>query len=87
MSPAAITGIQIEAARKLLNWSQISLAKAAGLRVEAIARVELGHSDGSAEDFCAIRAALEQDGITFIGSYGVELRRPVRMKTQAGHNA
>jgi transcriptional regulator with XRE-family HTH domain len=85
MSLPAITGQQIEAARKLLHWSQPFLAEAAGLRVEAIARVELGRSDASAEDFRAVKAALEQDGITFIGSHGVELRRrPGGIKTPVG---
>ena len=70
-----ITGAQVEAARKLLNWSQISLAEAAGLGLEIIIDVELGRNVIAVEEIAFIRAALERDGITFIGSNGVEFMR------------
>ena len=70
-----ITGEQVEAARKLLNWSQMSLAEAASLGLQIIIDVELGRNVISVEEIAFIRAALEREGVTFIGSDGVKFKR------------
>lgn len=75
-----ITGCQIRAARALLNWSAVELAKNAGLGVATIRRIELtdGLPSSNAQTLQALRRAFERAGIEFVGSPddgpGVRLR-------------
>ncbi len=64
---------QIKAARGLLEWGQIDLAKASGLHLNAINNVERRHGIPRGETIAAIRQAFEQHGIRFSGLNGVEL--------------
>jgi predicted transcriptional regulator len=81
-----ITIRQVKAARALLGWSQLDLAKAAGISEPTIARLESAEGDlgGREETVRRIRAALEGGGIEFIdengGGSGVRLRKKARKK-------
>lgn len=65
-----ITPSQLRAARALLNWSRIDLAKAAATTERTIARVELGETEPRTSTALAIQHALEDAGIIFIPSNG-----------------
>lgn len=73
-----VTVSQIRAARGLVGWSQVALAKAAGVSEPTIKRIEGGKVPVSDDMRAAIRAALEAAGVEFIpqngGGPGVRLR-------------
>ena len=70
---------QIRAARMLLGWSQLDLAKHAQVSVTVIARLETGSVDARLSTIMAILKAFEEHGIEFVdeggGAVGV-LHRP-----------
>jgi DNA-binding XRE family transcriptional regulator len=72
---------QIKAARALLAWSQEALAKAAGVSVPTIKRLEAndGPLGGRNETGEKIRMAIKAAGVDFIdengGGAGVRLRK------------
>ena len=72
---------QLRAARALLRWSALDLAKASKVGVATIRRVEVmeGEIPVTSANEAAIRAALELAGVEFIdengGGPGVRLRR------------
>jgi transcriptional regulator with XRE-family HTH domain len=77
----AITAAQLRAARAMLGWMQSRLAKASGVSLPTIKRIEPGKGPlpvraSTAE---AIMAALERAGVEFIaengGGPGVRLRK------------
>ena len=77
---------QVRAARALLGWNQIKLAKAAGIGSTTIKRLESasGLLSGSAETAWRIQGALEKAGIIFIDADesngpGVRLARPIAL--------
>ena len=79
---AVLTSPQIKAARALLGWSQPSLAKASGLSLPTIVRMEshLGPGRSSAANVEAVQLALETAGVTFLegtseSGPGVRLKR------------
>jgi ribosome-binding protein aMBF1 (putative translation factor) len=81
MKTAPLSGAQIRAARALLHWSAVDLAREASLGVNTIRRAEvadLGTSLTAANEL-AIRRALESAGVEFInengGGPGVRLRK------------
>jgi hypothetical protein len=85
-----ISSAQLRAARALLRWSALDLAKASKVGVATIRRVEVIEGDipvTSANEL-AIRRALEAAGIEFIdengGGAGVRLRKPGKSKLGAG---
>lgn len=59
---------QIKAARALLGWSQPALAKASGLSLPTIVRMEslLGPGRSSAANVEAVQRALESAGVVFL---------------------
>ena len=61
---------QIRAARGLLGWSQVQLAKAAGLSEPTIKRTEGAKAKVSAEALAAIQRALEEAGVIFVPENG-----------------
>jgi transcriptional regulator with XRE-family HTH domain len=63
-----LTATQIRAARALLGWSQPALAKASGLSLPTIVRMEsqLGPGRSSAANVEAVRNALEKAGVMFL---------------------
>lgn len=67
---------QIKAARALLNWTQDTLAKAAGLSLPGINNLERGVSSPRRETLNAIETALTTAGIEFIDTSGVRLKTP-----------
>ena len=73
-----ITPEQCRAARALLNWSQPTLAEAAGTTRGTIANFERRAHMPHPSNLAAIQAALEAAGIGFIdangGGPGVRLR-------------
>jgi transcriptional regulator with XRE-family HTH domain len=70
---------QIRAARALLGWRQEDLAKASGIALATLARIEQGKGvvQGNVSTIVKIQQALEREGITFIaepqGTVGVTL--------------
>jgi transcriptional regulator with XRE-family HTH domain len=66
-----IFSIEIRAARALLGWSQLDLAKAASVGVATIRRLETAAEiRGSVETVWKIQQALEHAGIEFIPAVG-----------------
>jgi transcriptional regulator with XRE-family HTH domain len=59
---------QIKAARALLGWSQPALAKASGVSLPTIVRMEslLGPGRSSAANVEAVQRALESAGVVFL---------------------
>jgi transcriptional regulator with XRE-family HTH domain len=80
MDKYRLTGRQIAAARTLLGMSQPDLAERAGLSTPTIKRMEasIGLANGMLNNVLAVRTALEEAGIEFIGNAqhgaGVRLR-------------
>ena len=81
-----ISSAQLRAARALLRWSAIDLAKASKVGVATIRRVETmeGEIPVTAANEAALRTALEYAGVEFIdengGGPGVRLRKSPRQK-------
>ena len=77
-----ISGAQMRAARALLRWTALDLAKTSKVGVATIRRVEVVDGDISATkaNQAALRHALEAAGVEFIdengGGVGVRLRKP-----------
>ena len=77
---------QLRAARALLRWSALDLARASKVGVATIRRVEVleGEIPVTAANQAALRLALESAGIEFIdengGGPGVRLSKPTRPK-------
>lgn len=63
-----LTAAQIRAARALLGWSQPTLAKASGISLPTIVRMEgqQGPGRSSAANVDAVRRALETAGVVFL---------------------
>lgn len=59
------------AARALLDWTQDSLANAAGLTKDMISKIEGGKSAGSLKSLQQIEEALDRAGIEFLENDGV----------------
>ena len=77
---------QLRAARSLVGWSQSALAKASGLALSTIKRMEgdRGPLRSSAENVLKVQQALEDAGVIFIDSDelgpGVRLRDPNELR-------
>ena len=65
---------QVKAARALLDWTQTDLAKASGLHLNAINKLEKGLSEPRSATMERIRNACETAGIRFRGLRGVEMK-------------
>jgi transcriptional regulator with XRE-family HTH domain len=61
-----ITREQIKAARKLLGWSQMTLALESGLATTTIGSIEIGRKSGSETTLSIIRDTFEQAGVEFL---------------------
>ena len=81
-----ISSAQLRAARALLRWSALDLAKASKVGVATIRRVETieGELPVTAANQAALRATLEAAGVEFIdengGGPGVRLRKRGKQK-------
>jgi len=79
-----ISSAQLRAARALLRWSALDLARASKVGVATIRRVEVmeGEIPVTAANEAALRRALESAGVEFIdengGGPGVRLRKSKR---------
>lgn len=76
-----ITPAQIRAARALLGWKQVDLAKASGLSEMTVKNLEKPGSDPRASTLNAVQTAFEAAGVIFLepgvhrdGGAGVRLR-------------
>lgn len=74
---------QIRAARALLGWNQVDLAKTANVSIATIRRIEAqeGPMMGYVSTLMSIQSAFEQAGIRFLdnepgGGIGVRLAAP-----------
>jgi transcriptional regulator with XRE-family HTH domain len=82
-----ITGAQIRAARGLVRWSALDLAKRAKLGVSTVRRAELANGPHSITiaNAAAIQQALEKAGVEFIPEgeekAGVRLRKSPPLRT------
>ena len=82
-----ISGAQMRAARALLRWSALDLAKASKVGVATIRRVEVveGEIPVTPANEAALRQALESAGVEFIkengGGAGVRLRKIAKAKS------
>jgi predicted transcriptional regulator len=78
-----LTAAQIRAARALLGWSQPALAKASGVSLPTIVRMEgpVGPGRSSAANVEAIQRAMETAGVLFLEADGTGAAGPgVRLK-------
>jgi hypothetical protein len=81
MKNASLASAQIRAARALLRWSAVDLARQSRLGVNTIRRAEVADEGTSltAANELAIRSTLESAGVEFIdengGGPGVRLRK------------
>jgi hypothetical protein len=86
MKNTSIASAQIRAARALLRWSAVELARQSRLGVNTIRRAEVADEGTSltAANELAIRSALEAAGVEFIdengGGPGVRLRKRQQRK-------
>ena len=73
---------QIKAARALLGWGQADLAKAAGVSVVSVKRIEAGSHAANSATLEAIEAALDKAGVAILESGAASLQggRGVRLK-------
>ena len=86
MKAIPLSGAQIRAARALLKWSAVDLARNSSVGVNTIRRAEVAEERTSltAANDLAIRRALESAGVEFIdengGGPGVRLRKRQQKK-------
>jgi transcriptional regulator with XRE-family HTH domain len=77
-----ITAAQCRAARGLLDWSQLDLAKQAGVGIVTVRQLEASTHEPRRATLDVVRRALEAAGVEFIdengGGAGVRLRKPSR---------
>jgi transcriptional regulator with XRE-family HTH domain len=80
ISGAPIAGAQIRAARAFLNWTALDLSERCDVSPSAIARAEKfdGVPPMQGRNIQAIRSAFEAQGIEFLDTAGLRLRRPTR---------
>ncbi len=80
----SITSELIRASRALLRWSQGELARASGISLPTIKRLEAmpGILAAHSSTVAALRRALESAGIEFTDSNGPGLRLIVESKTK-----
>jgi transcriptional regulator with XRE-family HTH domain len=69
-----ITGEQVIAARKLIRWTQITLALEASVLQSTVMKFESGKSQPSALTISNIKRTLEEAGVEF------RVGKPVRMR-------
>jgi transcriptional regulator with XRE-family HTH domain len=76
-----ITGEQIKTARKLLGWSQMTLALEASVAQSTVAKFERGESRPSVLSVSTIKCTLEGAGVEFL-----EFEPGVRLKKELGRS-
>jgi transcriptional regulator with XRE-family HTH domain len=75
-----LTAAQCRAARALLDWSQLELAKQAGIGIVTVRQLEAGTHGPRRATLDVVRRAFETAGVEFIdengGGAGVRLSKP-----------
>ena len=78
---AMITAGQIRAARALIGWKQVDLAKGSGVSEISIKNIERGATDARGSTLAAVQAAFKKRGVIFLepgdtrdGGEGVRLK-------------
>jgi transcriptional regulator with XRE-family HTH domain len=61
-----VTAPQIRAARALLGWTQLDLARESGISEVSIKNIERGSTDPRASTLAAIENAFETAGVIFL---------------------
>jgi predicted transcriptional regulator len=78
-----ISGAQVRAARALIGWTQVELARTAGLSEISIKHIERGKTDPRSSTMEAIQVAFEQAGVVFLDAGDTRNGGPgVRLKSQ-----
>ena len=73
-----LTAAQVRAARAMLDWSLVGLAKAAGMSVSGIYRIEKADLPTASEvDRVSVRKALEKAGVRFSSGEREGLELPI----------
>ncbi|MCJ2059809.1 helix-turn-helix domain-containing protein [Methylobacterium sp. J-048] len=70
-----LTAAQSRSARGLLNWTQVQLAEAAQVSIGTVRNFEVGRATPIVATLNAIRSALEEAGVEFLDSGGVQPRQ------------
>ena len=79
---------QIKAARVLLGWGQVELARASGISLPALGNLERGAVVPRLKTITAIQKALEDSGIEFIDGPGVRRQNePLKIEMLEGADA
>ena len=77
---------QIRAARALISWKQIDLAKASGVSEISIKNIERGTTDPRSSTLGALISALDKAGVLFLNDAeagpGVRLKRQLKKATK-----
>lgn len=81
-APAMISPEQIRAARALLGWKQVDLARESGVSEISVKNIERGATDPRVSTLSALQAAFERAGVVFLdtgqaslaGGRGLRLR-------------
>lgn len=68
---------QIRAARALLNWSQVELARAADMATSSIKNVESETTSARKETLAQIQEAFDLNGVEFTPASGVRLKHDI----------
>lgn len=68
-----ITPAQCRAARALLDIGQRELVRASGVSLATIRRFERGQQKSNRATTLALRRAMEERGVRFLGDHGVAL--------------
>jgi len=79
-----VTSAQCRAARGLLDWSQLDLAREAGIGIVTVRQVEAGAGTPRRATLVVLKQAFEKAGVEFIdengGGPGVRLRKGLHKK-------
>jgi hypothetical protein len=85
MRAGSLTSAQIRAARALLRWNAVELARASAVGVNTVRRAELAEAKTSltAANELAIRRAFEEAGVEFTNGDqpGVRLAKPAAARS------
>jgi ribosome-binding protein aMBF1 (putative translation factor) len=82
-----VTAGQLRAARELVGWSPADLAKAAAIRIEAVADFESGARAPRRVMVTRLRAALEARGVEFTNGVRPSVKLKAKSRTIAARTS